>query len=105
LLSGTNNYKVHYQNHYPLIPLSVKEEKELKLAIQAKGIPAKSFFEKPITNQTHNKTFRILLLEFIIKNNLSFSLINQPETKALFAFLNPNIKHISYQILIGDLKA
>jgi hypothetical protein len=76
LLSGTNNYKVYYQNYYPLIPLSVKEEKELKLAIQAKGISAKSFFKKPITNQTYNKTFYILLLEFIIKNNLSFSFVN-----------------------------
>jgi hypothetical protein len=104
-LSGTNNYKVHYQNHHPSIPLSAKEEKELKLAIRAKGTPAKSFFEKPIADQTHNETFRTLLLEFIIKNNLSFSLVDQPETKALFAFLNPNIKHVSRRILMGDLKA
>jgi arginine exporter protein ArgO len=68
-------------------------------------MPAKSFFEKPITNQTHNETFHTLLLEFIIKNNLSFSLIDQLETKALFVFLNPNIKYISRRILIGDLKA
>jgi hypothetical protein len=50
LLSGTNNYKVYYQNYHPSIPLLAKEEKELKLAIQAKGMPAKSFFEKPIAN-------------------------------------------------------
>jgi hypothetical protein len=104
-LSGTNNYKVHYQNYHPSIPLSAKEEKELKLAMRLKGTPAKAFFEKPVANQTHNEVFRTLLLEFIIKNDLSFSLVDQPETKALFDFLNLNIKQVSRRTLMGDLKA
>jgi hypothetical protein len=103
-LSGTNNYKVHYQNHHPAIPLSLKEETELKAAIRLKGAPAKSFFEKPASDQTYNETFRTLLLEFIIKNNLSFSIVDQLETKALFEFLNPSVKQISRRTLMGDLK-
>jgi len=103
-LSGTNNYKSHYQKHHPGIPLSLKEEMEIKATNRQKGEPAKSFFNKPTASQTHNETFRQLLLEFIIKNNLSFSLVDQPETKALFHFLNPHTKQIGRRTLMEDLK-
>jgi hypothetical protein len=104
-LSGTNNYKTHYQKYHPGIPLSAKEEKEIKAALRRKGEPAKSFFEKPKADQTYDETFRTLLLEWIIKNNLSFSLVDQLETKALIKFLNPNAKQISRRTLMRDLKA
>jgi hypothetical protein len=38
-------------------------------------------------------------------NNLSFKLVDQPETKALFTFLSPNTKQISRITLMNDLKA
>lgn len=45
------------------------------------------------------------LLQFIIKNNVSFSLIGQPETKALFKFLNPRTKQISRRTLGRELES
>jgi hypothetical protein len=38
-------------------------------------------------------------------NNLSFALVDQPETRALFTFLSPNTKQISRTTLMNDLKA
>jgi len=55
--------------------------------------------------QSHNERYRALLLEFIIKNNLSFDIVQQVETKALFHFLSPNTKQISRGTLMNDLKA
>lgn len=55
--------------------------------------------------QSHNQRYRILFLEFIIKINLSFSIVDQPETKALLTFLSPNTKQISSLTLMRDLKA
>jgi len=62
------------------------------------------FFDKPVFNQTHNKRFRNLLLEWVIKNNLSFTIIDQLETKALFSFLSLSTTQISRITLIRDLK-
>ena len=45
-----------------------------------------------------------LLLDFIIKNNLSFALTEQPETKALLTFLSTTTKQISRRTLLVDLK-
>jgi hypothetical protein len=55
--------------------------------------------------QSHNERYRALLLEFVIKNNLSFDIVQQSETKALFYFLSPNTKQISRGTLMNDLKA
>jgi hypothetical protein len=38
-------------------------------------------------------------------NNLSFALVDQPKTRALFTFLSLNTKQISCTTLINDLKA
>jgi hypothetical protein len=38
-------------------------------------------------------------------NNLSFSLVDEPKTKALFSFLLPGTKQIARTTLIKDLKA
>jgi len=62
------------------------------------------FFDKPVFNQTHNKRFRNLLLEWVIKNNLSFTIVDQLETKALFSFLSPSTTQISRITLMRDLK-
>ena len=58
-----------------------------------------------MADQSYNQRYRVLLLEFIIKNNLSFSIVDQPETKALFSFISPNIKQIGSTTLMKDLKA
>ena len=101
-LTGTNNYKVHYQKEHPGIPLSDKEVKDQSAArIQA---PLR-FFEKSTSDQDHDQKYRSLLLEFITKNNLSFALVDQPETKALFTFLSPTTKQISRRTLMKELKA
>ena len=55
-LSGTNNYKLHYQKYHPGIPLSEKEEKDMAIAKRAAKHP-QAFFEKPSSDQTHNETF------------------------------------------------
>ena len=75
-LSSTNNYKVHYQNFHPKVPLLLKAEKDALAAKRAKAAHARGFFQKLAIKQFTDKLYRSLLLEFIIKNNLSFSLVN-----------------------------
>jgi hypothetical protein len=62
-------------------------------------------FLKPESDQSHEEKHQTLLLEWIIKNNLSFSLVDQPETQALFKFLSPSTKPISRRVLMTDLKS
>jgi hypothetical protein len=103
-LSGTNNYKIYYKNKHPNIP-HTKEQAEAITNKKAGLKDKKPFFKNAASEQSHNKRYRSLLLEFITKNNLSFDLVKQPETKALFHFLSPNTKQISRGTLINDLKA
>jgi hypothetical protein len=79
--------------------IEAKAERGIRAGVEV------GFFEKPDDQQTHNQRYRNLLLEFIIKNNTSFSLVNKPETKALFSFLSPLAKQIPLKILMGDIKA
>ena len=71
-LVGTNNYKSHYQKFHPGIALNKKELKEQE---ETKKINV-LHFQKPESEQTHQERYRNLLLEFTIKNNLSFSLVD-----------------------------
>ncbi|KAH9206768.1 hypothetical protein DL95DRAFT_396641, partial [Leptodontidium sp. 2 PMI_412] len=73
-LSGTNNYKTHYHNFYKGIPTCLEEEKLWKAANLTN---IKPFFRTIKLEQTTNERFRDLLLLFITKNNLSFSLVDQ----------------------------
>jgi hypothetical protein len=100
-LSGTNNYKTHYHNFHKGIPTCLEEEKLWKAANPTNTKP---FFRTVESEQTTNERFRDLLLLFITKNNLSFSLVDQPETRALFTFLNPSIKQISRRTLRKDIQ-
>lgn len=104
ILSGTNNYKTHYKKCHPLIPLSTQDVIDQQKQKGGANAVAQDFFSKPISDQSFTERYRILLLEFIIKNNLSFSIVDQPETKALFSFLSPNTKQISRRTLMEDLK-
>ena len=99
-VQGTGNYRSHYRKFHPKIPTTMEEE----LASQADQ-PVRPFFTNPAMEQSHNERYRVLLLEFITMNNLSFKLVDQPETKALFTFLSPNTKQISRTTLMNDLKA
>src|SRR5437763_5973281 len=101
VLSGTNNYKLHYQKEHPGVPLSAAEAKAARARTQQ---AKKGFFDKPATEQTRDERYRTLLLEFVIKNNLSFSIVDQEETKIRFDFLSPTTKQISRRTLINDLK-
>jgi hypothetical protein len=102
-LSGTNNYKTHYKQHHKSIPCT-KEEADTK-ALETQEKKNNTFWTAPMADQSYNQRYRVLLLEFIIKNNLSFSIVDQPETKALFSFISPNIKQIGSTTLMKDLKA
>ncbi|KAF4624263.1 hypothetical protein G7Y89_g13912 [Cudoniella acicularis] len=55
-------------------------------------------------SQTHNQKYRTLLIDFIIKNNICFSLVGKLETKALFEFLSLNTKQIARRTLMRNLK-
>jgi hypothetical protein len=89
-LAGTNNYKPHYEKCHPGIPIT---EKDAKAQAAAKNAAKKhTFFEAQPSDQTYNQRHRTLLLEFITQNNLSFSLVDQEETKTLFIFFSPNTK-------------
>jgi hypothetical protein len=101
-LSGTNNYKPHYKKYHPDIPTSVEEEQRMQRVQQDKA--NKQFYKKPEEEQSHNERFRTLLLEFITKNNLSFRIVDQAETKALITFLSPQTKQVSKTTLMKDLK-
>jgi hypothetical protein len=105
-LSGSNNYRTHYRNTHPGIPTSENGEQiAIAYKLKEQGQTAGSrFFDKPMDSLTSQEKYRKLLLEFIIKNNLSFSLVDQPETRALIGLLSPNIKQISRKTLMGDLK-
>jgi len=103
-ISGTNNFKTYYQHFHPIIPCCQEDYDELQRELQAAN-PQKPFFERPTQSLDHNQQYRLLLLEFIIKNNLSFSIVDQPETKALFTFLSPMTIQISRRTLMKDLKA
>jgi hypothetical protein len=101
-LSSTNNYKPHYRKYHPDIPLLIGEVAARRKAQQDKI--NKGFYIKPEEQQTHDEQYRTLLLEFIIKNNLSFCIVDQPKTKALFIFLSPKTKQCLTKTLIKDLK-
>ena len=104
-LSGTNNYAIHYHKKHPGIPCNENEAQLLKEKRAAElGKLVVGLFDKSLADQTHTQRFRTLLLQWIIKNNLSFSIVDQPETKELFAFLNPSLKLISRRTLMDDLK-
>jgi hypothetical protein len=103
-LHGTNNYKTHYRKHHTGIPISESEEKELLRQRATKAGTQPTLLEMPVSHQTYNERYRVLLLKFIIKNNLSFRIVNQLETRKLFSFLSPVTKQISRRILIRDLK-
>lgn len=100
-LSGTNNYKKHYNKWHPGVPCCKEDE---DLMEQANPTEQKPFFRTAPGEQTQDERFRDLLLLFITKNNLSFALVDQPETRALISFLNPKIKQISRQTLRRDIQ-
>jgi hypothetical protein len=103
-LSGTNNYQIHYRKEHPGIPTTQEEALHAKEQRVVQQGQSKGFFDKPAKEQSHNQRFRHLLLQWIIKNNLSFSIVDQPETKELFSFLSPSTTLISTKTLMADLK-
>jgi hypothetical protein len=70
-VQGIGNYRSHYRKFYLKIPTTIEEE----LASQANQL-VRPFFINPAIEQSHNKRYYVLLLEFITINNLSFKLVN-----------------------------
>jgi hypothetical protein len=105
-LNSTNNYKAYYKKFYPEITLCKRDQEAKKKAKEVRALQeGYGFFTKAVDERTLEQQYRVLLLEFIIKNNLSFSIVDKPETKALITFLNPRVKQISRFTLGKDLKA
>ena len=89
----------------PGIPTNAEELQAFKERRTVEGgIPTVTFFNKSKEDQIYNKRFRNLLLQWIIKNNLSFLIVDQPKTRELFNFLSPKTKLISRATLMRDLK-
>jgi hypothetical protein len=105
-LNSTNNYKAHYKKFHPEIALTERDQEAKKKAKEIRALrEGHGFFSKPVNDRTQEQQYRVLLLEFIIKNNLSFQIVDKPETKALITFLNPKVKQITRATLGRDLKA
>jgi hypothetical protein len=76
-----------------------------------KAAGKKTMFHVPKPNQTqitgeteYQAQFRTKLLAFIVKSNLAFRLVEQPEFRDLLQHLNPIIKSISATTLKRDLR-
>lgn len=112
VIRGSNNYKTYYQNEYKGICLS-KSEVYTKLIkeIDEGGGPRPFFgqLEAKTSNsigiEVYNTKFRRLILEFIIKNNLSSSIVGQSEFLELIKYLSPQTLYISRRTLMRDLIA
>jgi hypothetical protein len=105
-IGSTSNYTSHYISKHKGIPTN---EKQLQAALAAGRTPNQYFFDKrPKTNTEihtdHQAIFRKLQLEFILKNNLSFRLLDQPTYFALFNHLSPSTTLYSSRTLIRDMK-
>ena len=77
VLSGTNNWKVHYRKCYPKIAtLEADYIAQVKKKDREQAGGNAPIFTKPLEEQSHSERFRILLLEFTIKNNLFFAIVD-----------------------------
>jgi hypothetical protein len=81
-LNKTNNYKPYYRKYHPEVLLEENNKKNKNKT---------PFFEK---TQTAEKYYRELLTIWVINNNLSFSLIDQDDTKAFFKNIALILKYI-----------
>jgi hypothetical protein len=104
-IDGTNLYKTHYKTHHLGVPTSVEEENVLKAQGQ------KQTFFTPKLGQSvkqtlgqYRTTYRSKLLAFVVKNNLSFRLVEQDEFIDLIQHLNPLAPIISKTTLLRDLQ-
>jgi len=107
-LSGTNNWKTHYQQAHMEIPCDAAAEAiAIALEIENAGGALPFFAPRPPTTlngvELHNAKFRKLILNYILKNNLAFSTVEQPEFEAIVEFLSPRTQQISRRTLMRDL--
>jgi hypothetical protein len=86
------------------VPTSVEEENEMFAASKKATffVPKLSHSSKQSKIQ-YKTTYRSKLLAFIVKNNLSFKLVEQDEFIELIRHLNPIAPTISKTILLRDL--
>ncbi|KUJ10866.1 uncharacterized protein LY89DRAFT_251644 [Mollisia scopiformis] len=100
-LQSTNNYRSHYKKYHPRVPVTAVEVLDVtQRTKKSDQLPS----EKPVEQQSHDERYRVLLLAFILKNNLSFSLVDQPETRDLISFLSPTTKQVSRKVMMIDMK-
>ena len=105
VLHGTNNHKIHYQKAHAQLGLTLSAKDDAQRTadeVEASGPPPPFF--APVTKAVdHNVRYRRLVMMLIIKNNLSFSIVDQPEFNDLIAYLSPRIANLSRRVLISDL--
>lgn len=107
-LSGINDFKAHYRNKHARIATSEAEERvPTEAKIHDEGGPQSLFPASkslmPMMDQ-HNRQYRRLLLQLIIKNNLSFSVADQTEFDDLVKFIAPTMITVSRHQLMKDLR-
>ena len=104
-IDGTNLYKTHYLTHHKGVPTSVEEENEMLAAGKKATFFVPKLGHSSKQSRGHYKTtYRSKLLAFIVKNNLSFQLVEQDEFIELIRHLNPIAPTISKTTLLRDLK-
>jgi hypothetical protein len=109
----TSNYWTHYLYSHPVIASLYKSgtnsEASSSKAYSHTSDIARLFIpriSKPITNTnttTNNHTYRALLLDFVVSNNLSLRIVDSLSMKRLINFCNPSIDTISTTTLTRDL--
>jgi hypothetical protein len=100
---GTRNFTRYYTAKYPEIPYSEKIERAQK---GPDSKTSKGFFIPRETKQSfesRDNKFKGLLLNFFIKNNLSFRVVDQQLFKDLIKYLY-ELKLLSSRTLVRRLK-
>ena len=101
-IASTGNELPHYRQYHKDIPLNPSEAaRATSDRIEASTKP---FFPVQQPKVSHDEKVRKLVLNLILKNNLSFSLVDQVEFNALVNFLSPTTAKISRRTLMRLLK-
>jgi hypothetical protein len=99
-VGGSGNLIRHYQRHHKHIPASEQEANEKA----AESQPSVEGFYGSEAIEQRDKRFRSLLLDFFIKNNLSFRVVDQSSFKDLLRCLSATVIIPSSKSLVRDLE-
>ena len=105
-IEGSAGYKSHYQTYHKQFPTSQEEENRMKAAGKKTMYNVPNPTQSKLDGETlYQAQFRQKLLNFVVKNNLSFSLVEQAEFHELVKHLNPNVTPPTAITLKRDLSS